>query len=58
MDIEPIGPTTSPTEAAMTLYKEAAQAWRNGDREGAVTLFHLASDCALVGIAVRGVHVL
>jgi hypothetical protein len=57
MDTEPITPATSPTEAALALYKEAMQAWNDGDLAHATGLLGIAADCALVGIAVRGVHV-
>jgi hypothetical protein len=58
MDTERMGPATPPHEAAISLYREAMVAWRNGDLEGFANFLDLASKCSLVSLAHEGVHVL
>jgi len=54
MDTEQMGPATPPREAAMSLYQEAMQAWRNGDLRGFRQFLRMARDCAVVAIATEG----
>jgi hypothetical protein len=48
VEVDGLGPSTPPAEAAAALYREAMSAWRNGHVEDSEIMLRMARDCALI----------
>jgi hypothetical protein len=48
IEVDGLGPSTPPAEAAEALYREAMSAWRNGHVEDSEVMLRMARDCALI----------